>query len=183
MKRSFEYYCNEAENIENYKAAKADNFKGWDCHHRLETHNSSGERRLVDITAEELIALGMYYNRPATELIFLRACEHTTLHMEGNQHHKGKHHSEEAKAKMSVIKKGRHLSEETKKRMSKTLRGRKHSEEWKNRISEAIKGRKLSDEWKAKLSEAHKGRHYFNNGKINVMRYECPEGFVPGRLV
>ena len=27
----------------------------------------------------------------------------------------------------------------------------------------------------------NKGRKYYNNGKIEVMRFECPEGFVPGR--
>ena len=31
-------YCKDYENIENYDKALADNFKGWHCHHRLETH-------------------------------------------------------------------------------------------------------------------------------------------------
>lgn len=65
MRRSFEYYCDDIENIENYEAAKRDNFKGWNYRHRLETHNSDGEKRLVDISRNELIALDMYYNRPA----------------------------------------------------------------------------------------------------------------------
>ena len=60
-------YCDDFENIENYEVAKKDNFIGWDCHHRLETHNSDGERRLVDLTKKELIALGVYYHRPAEE--------------------------------------------------------------------------------------------------------------------
>lgn len=46
MRRSFEYYCDDIENIENYEAAKRDNFKGWNCHHRLETHNSDGGKRV-----------------------------------------------------------------------------------------------------------------------------------------
>lgn len=58
-------YCRDIENVENYDAAKKDNFKGWDCHHRLETHNSDGDRRAVDISHKELIALDMYWNRPA----------------------------------------------------------------------------------------------------------------------
>lgn len=70
MGHYFERYCKDYKNIENYQKAKADNFVGWDCHHRLETHNSDGERRLVDITTVELQALDMYYNRPASELIF-----------------------------------------------------------------------------------------------------------------
>lgn len=75
-------YCiqEEIEQIENYELAKADNFDGWDIHHRLETHNSDGEKRLVNISVEELKALDMYYNRPASELIFLTRAEHTKLH-------------------------------------------------------------------------------------------------------
>ena len=83
--RNFERYCKDYENIENYEAAKKDNFKGWCCHHRLETHNSDGERRLVDITVEELEALGMYYNRPPEELIFLTDEEHCRLHQKGEE--------------------------------------------------------------------------------------------------
>ena len=44
----FNRYCKDYQNIENYEKAKADNLKGWECHHRLETHNSDGERRLVE---------------------------------------------------------------------------------------------------------------------------------------
>ena len=96
----YKLFCKEPENIENYEKAKVDDFIGWECHHRLETHNSDGERRLVDITRRELKALGMYYNRPVSELIFLPTSEHSRLHM------KGKHLSEETKKKMSESKKG-----------------------------------------------------------------------------
>ena len=37
-------------------------------------------------------------------------------------------------------------------------------------------------EYANKISTSYKGRHYYNNGKIEVKRFECPEGFVPGRL-
>ena len=97
----YKRYCDNIENVENYNKAKADNFKGWELHHRLETHNSDGERRLVDIAREELKALDMYYNRPAEELIFLTTKEHKYLH------HKGMHHSKDAKKKMSEAQKGK----------------------------------------------------------------------------
>ena len=71
--------CNP-EQIENYEAAKADDFKGWHCHHRLETHTSDGKKRLVNLTRDELIEMDMYYNRPASELIFLKASDHISLH-------------------------------------------------------------------------------------------------------
>ena len=109
----YKQYCKDYENIENYEKAKADDFKNWECHHRLETHNYDGERRLIDIKAAELKALGMYYNRPADELIFLRKGEHTAL---------------------------RKVSEETKKKMSEVRKGKKFSEEHKKKLSEAKKG-------------------------------------------
>ena len=153
--RNFERYCKDYENIENYQKAKADNFKGWCCHHRLETHNSDVKRREVDISRNELKALGMYYNRPASELIFLTAAEHKSLHNEGNKYFLGKHHSAESNYKNSEAHKGK-----------------KHSDEVKKKIGEASKGNKNV-----------RGKHWYNNGKISKRAYECPEGFVPGRLL
>lgn len=75
------WYCSECETlIENYEKAKADNFKGWELHHRLETRTSDGEKRLVELTPEELNALGMYKNRPSNELIYLTRKEHRAEH-------------------------------------------------------------------------------------------------------
>lgn len=76
--------CEDVTKVENYEKAKADNFVNWVQHHRLETHNSDGERRLVQITAEELKVLDMYYNRPAEELIWLTRAEHINIHREIN---------------------------------------------------------------------------------------------------
>ena len=197
-------YCSDIENVENYEDAKKDNFKGWHCHHRLETHNSDGKRRSVDITADELKALDMYYNRPADELIFMTIYEHSRLHM------KGKHLSEETRKKLSAASKGNKYalgykhSEEAKNKIAEAMKGEKnpfygrhHTEESKRRNSEAHKGKYLgkdnpfygkhhSDELKKKLSEINKvrmkGMCFFNNGKINIRAKECPDGFVPGRI-
>lgn len=70
----------EIEKIENYEIAKKDDFKGWNIHHRLETHDSDGKKRIVNLTVNELKELGMYFNRPAKELIFLTRSEHSKLH-------------------------------------------------------------------------------------------------------
>ena len=159
-------YCKDYENIKNYEKALAENFVGWHCHHRLETHNSDGERRLVDITAEELKALGMYYNRPAKELIFLTTSEHAILHQ------KGKHRSEETRKKRSEANKGKRLSEETRNKLSEGQKGEKNHNY----------GKPKSNETKNKLSNAFKGLCFFNNGKINKRAKECPPGFIKGRL-
>ena len=153
MKHKFERYCKEYENIENYQKALADNFVGWCCHHR----------KGVYIAVEKLKALGMYYNRPASELIFLTESEHDILH-----------------------KKGKSLSEEHKKKLSEAHKGKKRSEETRKKIAEAKKN--ISEETRKKMSEAKKGNTatkgmcWFNNGKINKRCYECPPGFVPGML-
>ena len=177
----YKRYCKDFENIENYEKAKKDGFVGWCVHHRLETHTSEGERRAVDITAAELLALDMYYHRPAEELIFLTSREHNLLH------HKGKFASEETKNKLREAHKGKKLSEEHKKKIAEAKKGKKFSEEHKKRLREAKKGKKLSKETRQKISEANRinrtGRHWYNNGKENKFCYECPDGFVPGRLL
>lgn len=113
---------------------------------------------------------------------------------------KGKHYSEKTKRKMSEAHKGKKSSEETKKKISEAKKG-KHiepfSEEHKRKIAEAHKGKSAhwnkgkhpSEQTRKKMSETHKGKsnitkgtRYFNNGKINVRCFECPEGFVAGRL-
>lgn len=162
----YKRYCKNIENVENYEKALADNFVGWCLHHRLQTWTSDGERRLVNISADELKSLGMYYNRPAEELLFMRVEDHISLHQKGKQ---GEF-------------KGRHHSVKTKKRLSKARRGMTFSKEWCDKLSEAHKGIQRSAVARDKTSKALKGRHWFNNGKDNMLCYECPEGFVPGYI-
>lgn len=73
-------YSTDITKVENYELALQDNFVGWHVHHRLETHTSDGERRPVSISLTELKALGMYYNRPPEELVFMKVSEHVRLH-------------------------------------------------------------------------------------------------------
>ena len=180
MKHHFERYCKDYENIENYEAAKKDNFIGWECHHRKE----------AEISRKELIALGMYWHIPASELIFLTESEHKSLL-------KGKKLSAETRRKISEAVKGKPKTEEHKRKLSESHKGKyagekhpfygkHHSAEFIQKISEAHKGKHHSAETKNKIAEAARinstGRHWFNNGKENKFCYECPEGFVPGML-
>jgi hypothetical protein len=68
------FCCEDLSLIENYELAKADNFKGWDLHHRLEIGS------FYTLSVEELKSLDLYFDRPADELIYLRHNEHAALH-------------------------------------------------------------------------------------------------------
>ena len=143
-------FCSKPELIENYDKAINDDTQIYACHHRLETHNSDSEPRSVPLSKAELQALGMYYQRPPEELIFMTRKEHAQMHNSLNK-------SWEYANKANV---GKPKSKETKEKIANTLKGRKCPEH----------------------SKKIKGRHWYNNGKINVMQYECPDGFVLGKL-
>lgn len=86
------YCCEKISLIENYEEAKKDLIQTWDLHHRKEEEGYSRQK---------LKELGLYLNRPASELIFLTHSEHMKLHR------RGKRHSAETKKKMSEAKKGK----------------------------------------------------------------------------
>ena len=153
MGHHFEKYCKDYENIENYEAAKKDNFIGWECHHR----------RGANITQKELISLGQYYNISSDELVFLTTAKHNQLH------HIGRHHTEDSKKRISAASKGRRHTEEARKKMSDAAKGKPKTKEHKKKIAEAARINSI-------------GRHWYNNGKENKICYECPEGFVAGML-
>ena len=149
------YCCDELSKIENYELAVEDNVNMWHCHHRLEIQPDGTE-----VSLNELKSRGLYYHRPAGELIFLTHSEHTILHKNGNHYTLGKHHSEETKRKISDSHKGKTHREDTKRKMSESRKGKHHSEETKKKLSESNKGKTLSEEHSRKLSEAHKGNHH-----------------------
>lgn len=66
-------YPENLSKVENYEMASSEYFCGWVIHHRLET-------RGFGYTSKELKALGLYYHRPASELIFLRVSDHSIIH-------------------------------------------------------------------------------------------------------
>ena len=144
-------FCNEDITlIENYEKAINDT-QTWDCHHRKETDEG--------LSLKQLKELGLYYDRPASELIFLTKSEHRSLHHQGKNHHMyGKHHSEETKKKQSDSHKGIHPSEETRKKQSESMKGK---------VS-GMKGKHHSKETKKKQSDSHKNQIPKNKGKHRV---------------
>ena len=137
--------------IENYDKAIADKTQTWECHHRRETIYSRSGLKEID----------EYYNRPACELIFLTPVDHRRLHKLGKPSGmKDKHHSAEARKKMSKARKGKRFSESHKNKMSEARKGKHHSVEARKKISESMKGKHLSEETRTKLSEARKGKHH-----------------------
>ena len=75
-------YCRNYENIENFDKAVNDTTQIWECHHRLELEKTGG---VCDVTKQDLIDWGIYYDRPADELIFLTKAEHRKLHHTGKE--------------------------------------------------------------------------------------------------
>ena len=96
---------------------------------------------------------------------------------------------EEAMREAAEAMKGHPVSEESKKKNREAHKGKKFSEETKKKMRKAHKGKPSpnkgkhpSEKTKKKLSTAVKGKHWYNNGEISIRAYECPPGFVPGRI-
>lgn len=146
-------YCSEdIAKIENYEQAVNDKTQMWHCHHRLEIQGRFRN------SPELLKKCGLYYNVPASQLIFLTKSEHMRLHTIGD--------------KNPMF--GKHVSEETRKKISLSQSGK----------SPWNKGKHLSMETKKKVSAGKIGMKFWNNGVKCVRSKECPgEGWVRGRHI
>lgn len=120
-KRTVDRYCIEdIKLIENYDKVINDKTQTWDCHHRLETE--------LNLLKNELIEKDLYYNRPASELIFLTKYEHNSLHFTGRIY------TDEHKEKLAESKRGVKRPEETKRKISESLRGNTPGNKGKKKV-------------------------------------------------
>lgn len=126
----------ELEKIENYEQAINDKEHTWVCHHRLEL-TIDGEFANY---RKDLIRMGMYWNRPAFELIFMTKTDHMKMHSHVQPVSKEtkKKMSEKALNRISP-RKGVKLSEETKEKLRQANLGKKHTDEERAKISAANK--------------------------------------------
>lgn len=99
IEKGIKYCCEDISKIENYEEAITSP-KKYCCHHK------NG----INISQKELIEKGLYFNRPASELIFLEFGEHIRLHNENQR--------EETRKKRSEARIGKRHSEETRKKLS-----------------------------------------------------------------
>ena len=180
-------FCSEPlDKIEHYEEALSENFKGWCIHHRREIQ-PDGTR----VSRQELKDNGLYYDRPASELIFMRKREHNSLHNadEGNFWF-GKSMPKEVKNKISKTRLQRIANGEIKVDTSCL-----HTPEVRAKISIANKKRLAdkknhpmyskhqSEESRKKNSLSQRGRHWWNDGVSCKRAKECPgEGWTRGRL-
>lgn len=159
--RQAQKYCRgDIAKIENYEKAVADTAHTWHLHHRLELTLDGKFAHSRD----ELKRLGMYFDRPYFELIFLTQSEHRRLHSSTlsddtkqklGKAHKGRHRSDETRKKISEAKKGSHHSEESKRKMSEAKKGENNPRYGKTAWN---KGKQRSEETRKKISEAAKRR-------------------------
>ena len=131
-----DYCCEDPHLIENYNEAVNDKTQTWHCHHRLEIE--------LDKTGKELEELGLYYNRPASELIFLTHSEHTKLHTNGkNNPMYGRYFSIEHRQRISASLKETLKDPNIRKHRSEIVKGDKNPFYGKNHTEDAkIKMRK-----------------------------------------
>lgn len=196
------YCCEDLSLIENYDKAIKDKNILWHCHHRLETHDEKGNKRLNYLSSDDLIKLNLYYKRPANELIFLMPNEHINLHKFGiprteedkikmREAYKNTSPEEKERRRLhayntGIKNKGRKLSPEAIENIRKGMKGNpklKHrSERQKEASRKAMLGKHRSDNTKENLSNYFKGMKFYNNGIKVIRAKECPEGYVPGKL-
>lgn len=114
-------FCKDnIKDIEGYNEAVTSE-KRYCCHHKLG----------LNVSYKDLIEKGLYYNRPASELLFIEIGEHTRLHKQNLREETRKKLSGEKNGMYDVHRYGethpmynRHHTDDTKQKMSDTMKGK-----------------------------------------------------------
>ena len=138
------FCCEDISLIENYNEAVNDTTQIWDCHHRKEIE--------LNKKAQELIDMGLYYNRPVSELIFLPHNEHLRMHMK-------------IKWELNPII----FTVEAREKMSKSRKGQLKTEDWKIKIGIGNKGKTKGRVSPTKGVQKPKYKWLTPTGEIRIM--------------
>lgn len=187
------YCCEDISLIENYDAAIKDTTQIWDCHHRGEILTCG------KFSARTLMENKLYWDRPASELIFLPHGLHYSIHLRGNQFTKGVSpwnkgrtgvYSSETLTRMKSSLIRSHSDKDYRERQSKSHKGKKmppRGAEHKARLSKSLLGHPVSETTRRKIGEkrsaSNLGRKWFTDGTHAKFTSpeNAPEGWQPGR--
>lgn len=103
---------------------------------------------------------------------------------------KGRHHSEETKRKISESERGclpwntgKHLSEEHKIKIGLKHKNKQVSLETRRKMSETKKRLYQSGKIQKRFgAKTNNGMKWYNDGVNSIMAFECPAGYVTGRI-
>lgn len=147
------FCCEDISLIENYDEAINSKQK-YDCHHKLEIE--------LNKTKQELIDMGLYWKRPASELIFMTPSEHHLLHAKYSPV------SDETRKKQSNARKKIYEDPEERRKTGEKTRGEKngmygrtHTTKAKERMSEASRKYWQNPENKQKLIAKRTTKHKY----------------------
>lgn len=197
-------YDNFISQFEIYPTQKSAQKKGFEAHHIIpRAMQNTPDDRCVRLTplqhiyAHYLLALEnedaayIFYcmsNYSVHKLSELEAITIEQLEEWARLREEGRHIQIEKNIGENNPMYGTHLSEEEKKYLSELRKQWRWSEEVKQKISKSRMGFKPNSESVSKMALTkigntyNKGRHWYNNGTKQIMAYECPEGYVSGKL-
>ena len=158
-----QYCCEDISMIEGYEVAISSP-KRYDLHHKLELIATGG---VVNATKQDLKDWGLYYNRPADELIFLPHGVHTILHSP----RKGTGHGKKPKVYADP--------KETARKRSLALKGKTGVKGAKSVLAHCILVLENGKKYGSKREAARElGKHVFERHKVHYVRISKEEYYA-----
>ena len=134
-----EFCKDDISEIENYDKAISDMSSIWHCHRKAEIDCGKTKQQLIDE--------GLYFNRPARELVFLNKHEHLSFHQRGERNNFfGHRHTAATKAGIS-------------RKMSQIMIGNTHGK--------GCKGKPFTKSHKDNIKKSKTGCRRYTDGEKN----------------